>query len=341
MQTISVIGVDLAKKVFQIHGNDQSGKTVIKKQLSRKKLMEFIVNLPPCLIGMESCGSSNYWAREFQKHGHTVRQIPPQFVKPFVKSNKNDAADAEAIAEAVVRPNMRFVPIKQKEHHDIQTIHRVRTRLVRNRVALTNELHGLLSEYGIVLPLLRKKMLENLAEVLSPESEVIGVQTKAVLLEVVKELSDIEERIELCDDSLSTYSKSNEVCRRILEIPGIGVITATGIVASVPDAKAFKNGRQFSAWLGLVPKQHSSGGKDKLLGISKRGDVHLRTLLIHGGRAVVRSAIQKEKTDSIGLWAREKERLRGANRAAVAVANKNARIIWALMARGESFKVVH
>lgn len=337
MNTISVLGIDLAKKVFQLHGNDQHGQAVLKKQLTRKKLMNFIANLPPCLIGVEACSGSNYWAREFQKCGHTVKQISPQFVKPYVKSNKNDAADAEAIAEAVTRPNMRFVAIKQKEHHDIQTIHRVRQRLVTHRVALTNEFHGLLIEYGVVLSRPIAHMRKELAEVLAPESEVIGADTKEILLSMLEELDSMQKRIDLCDSKIKAISRGSDLCRRLEEIPGVGCITSTAILAGVVDASLFKNGRQFSAWLGLVPRQHSTGGKSVLLKISKRGDCYLRMLLVHGARSKLRVASTKD--DRVSKWVCEKKKTRGHNRAIVALANKNARIIWALMSSNQEYRM--
>jgi len=339
MKVINVIGVDLAKNVFQLHGNDRDGHTVFQKRLSRNKLLPFIANLPPCLIGMESCGGSNFWAREFEKLGHTVKQMAPQFVKPYLKGNKkNDAVDAEAIAEAVVRPNMRFVPIKNREHHDIQTIHRIRSRLVKSRTALINEFHGLLIEYGIVLSLSKTKMRIELRSILdAQENEAIGCDAKIILNEMLSEWEMLQKRVEMCDGKLEKIAKNNEACRRIQGIPGVGLITATAIVAAVPDAKNFDNGRQFSAWMGLVPKQHSSGGKNVLLGISKNGNTYLRTLLVHGGRSVLRMA--DKKTDRMSVWAIQKQKTRGNNRAIVAIANKNARMIWALMTSGESYRV--
>lgn len=336
MKVISVLGVDLAKNVFQLHGNGANGKTVLRKQLSRGKVLEFIAKLPPCLIGMESCSGSNYWAREFARFGHTVRQMAPQFVKPYVKSNKNDQNDAEAIAEAVVRPSMRFVPMKGVEHHDIQTIHRVRQRLVRNRTALVNEFHGLLIEYGVALSLPRAKLRQELRELVSPEHPILSPVVKETLTEMLGELDQLQERVEACDEKLQRIAKKSPMCERIQKIPGIGLITATGMIAAVPDARNFKNGRQFSAWLGLVPKQRSSGGKSVLLGISKRGDTYLRTMLIHGARSVLRYA--PRKTDRLSEWAVAKQKTRGTNRAVVAVANKNARIVWALMSSEREYQ---
>lgn len=336
MKKISTLGIDLAKNVFQLHGTDAQGKAIMKKQVKRADLKTMIANFPSCLIGMEACGGSHYWAREFEKMGHTVKLISPQFVKPYVKSNKNDAADAEAIAEAVTRPNMRFVPIKQTGHQDIQCIHRVRQRLIHNRTALSNEIRGLLNEYGIVIPKSLRQLKSQLPLILEDASNELSPATRDLFVGLQEELRTIEKQIEKYDAKLQKIFEENEVCQRIKKIEGVGPITATAIIASVSNPQAFKNGRQFSAWLGLVPRQNSSGGKTTLLGISKRGDSYLRSLLIHGARSVVTNA--KKKKDRRSLWIAGKEAGRGFNKACVAVANKNARIIWALMAHGTEYR---
>jgi transposase len=337
MKEISVIGIDLAKEVFQLHGADRQGKPVLKKKISsRAKLLEFVANLQPCLIGMEACSGASFWAREFLKHGHEVKLMAGQFVKPYVKSNKNDAADAEAIAEAVVRPNMRFVPIKHTWQQDLQMLHRIRQRLVRNRTAVINELHGLLLEYGIALPRSKSRILKELALLLAPESEKLSQDAKICFEVLVDELKALEIRVEQCSEKIERFAAAHEVCQRIQKIPGVGVMTSTAVIAAVGDPKLFKNGRQFSAWLGLVPRQSSSGGKSVLLGISKRGDPYIRSLLVHGGRSVLRVA--HLKTDRVSQWALRKAGERGQNRAVVAVANKNARIIWSLMSSGKEYQ---
>jgi transposase len=336
MKEVTVLGIDLAKSVFQVHGNDAHGKTVFSRKISRAKLLSFIANFPTCTIGMEACGGAHYWAREFEKLGHTVRMMAPQFVKPFVKSNKNDVADAEAIAEAVMRPNMRFVAVKRVEQQGIQSIHRVRQRRVVARTALTNECHGLLLEFGIVLPRTTKAFMQELSELVSPESEVLSADMKELVFGMIEELRHLDASITKADAKLKKIVTDNEDCRRIHEIPGVGVLTASAIIAAVPDPRLFKNGREFSAWLGLVPRQNSSGGKNVLLGISKRGDPYLRMLLVHGGRSVIRLA--DNRTDRLSRWAAEKKRTRGSNRATVAVANKNARIIWALLAKKGEYR---
>lgn len=336
MKRVSTLGIDLAKNVFQLHGVDTNGKTVLKKRLKRAELKVFMVNLPVCLVGMEACSGSHYWAREFEKMGHTVKLIAPQFVKPYVKSNKNDAADAEAIAEAVSRPNMRFVSIKQTCHQDIQCLHRIRQRLLHNRTALSNEIRGFLNEYGIVIAKSMRQLKSQLPLILEDASNELSSDAREVFAGLQEELREIERRIEIYDSKLQKIFKESEVCQRIKAIEGVGPISATAIIASVSNPQVFRNGRQFSAWLGLVPKQHSSGGKSKLLGISKRGDCYLRSLLIHGARAVVRYA--EKKKDKRSLWIADKERSRGFNKTCVAVANKNARIIWSLMAHGSEYR---
>lgn len=336
MKNITVLGIDIAKRVFQLHGVDERGKAVLRRQVSRSELRNTIARLPKCLIAMEACSGSSYWAREFRGMGHEVRLIAPQFVKPFVKSNKNDAADAEAIAEAVQRPSMRFVTPKEIVHQDIQALHRIRRRVVTARVSLTNELHGVLIEYGIVLPLALKKMKQAIAVLVDPQDHRLSAQMKELMRMMLEELEAAEERVALLDRKMSQLSNENEVCRRLKEIPGVGPMISTALYSAVVDANTFKNGRQLSAWIGLVPRQHSTGGKNVLLGISKRGDPYLRQLMVHGARSIVKNPAGKE--DRLSKWIVEKERTRGWNKAVVAVANKTARAAWVLMARGEKYQ---
>lgn len=333
---LNVLGIDLAKRVFQLHGSDGSGKAVLRRKVSRADLRNTIALLPKCLIAMEACAGAHFWAREFRSMGFEVRLIAPQFVKPFVKSNKNDQADAEAIAEAATRPSMRFVAIKEVWHQNIQSLHRVRRRVVDGRVALVNEIHGLVNEYGIILPLLRSKFVEAVNTLIAPDDERLPGEMKELLGMMMEEHRAMSERITSLDKKVKQISETNETCRRLKEIPGVGPVVATALYCAIVDPKAFKNGREVSAWLGLVPRQHSSGGKDVLLGISKRGDPYLRQILIHGARTVVYHV--GEKTDRMNTWIREKERTRGRNRTVVAVANKTARIAWALMAKGEHYQ---
>ena len=332
---ITTLGVDLAKNIFQIHGVDENGKAVLRRKLSRSKLVEFISALPPCLIGVEACGSSHYWVRQFKKYGHTVKSIPPQYVKPFVKTNKNDANDAEAICEAVQRPSMHFVSEKSITQQDIQCMHRIRQRLIGVRTALSNEIRGLLSEYGIIMPKGIKNLKTKLPEIIEIENE-LTILGRGMFSELYLEFLDIEKRVEYFTDKIEQVFKASEACQRLAKIEGVGPLTATAAIATISDPRAFKNGRQCAAWVGLVPRQNSSGGKTTLLGISKRGDNYFRCLLIHGGRAVVKTA--KNKTDKRSLWIAEKEKTRGKNKAAVAVANKNARIIWKMLMTGEEYR---
>lgn len=333
---VSVLGIDLAKSVFQLHGADSAGRQVLRKKLKRKELMPFIANLPPCLIGIEACCACHYWARQFKKHGHMVKLIPAQFVKPFLKGNKNDFNDAEAICEAVQRPNMRFVAEKPLLHQDIQSAHRIRLRLIRSRTALCNEIRGLLAEYGEVIPKSVSKLRKSLPEILCDESNELTAFMREMISELYTELCDLDLRLESFTQKISRIFKENEVCQRLSKIEGVGPLTSTAIVASVPDPSIFKSGRQMSAWLGLVPKQHSSGGKTVLLGISKRGDSYCRMLLVHGARSIVSRA--KAKSDERSKWITKKEQTRGANKACVALANKNVRIIWKMMITGEEYR---
>lgn len=336
---ITLIAIDLAKDVFQLHGVDGQGRAVLKKKVRRAQLSATVVTLAPCVIAMEACGSAHHWAREFRAMGHEVRLIAPSFVKPFVKSNKNDRNDAQAIAEAASRPDMRFVAIKEIWQQEVQSLHRVRSRLIRDRTALVNEIRGLLSEFGVVTPKGRRQFQCSIAELISTLQAQEKLSTKSILMfqGLCTELSTLSTRIEDLEHSIAGVLKENPAMQRIEQMPGVGVLTATAMVAAVGDAKRFKNGRQFSAWLGLVPRQSSSGGKDRLLGISKRGDVYLRTLLIHGARAVLQFA--DRKTDKRSLWAMEKIKTRGQHRACVALANKMARSIWVMLAKEKEYQM--
>lgn len=333
---VKVLGIDLAKQSFQIHGVDASGHTVLKRKLSRNKLSVFIAKLPPSLIGMEACGGSHYWVRVFTKLGHTVRLIAPQFVKPFVKSNKNDAVDAEAICEAVQRPSMRFVPSKALEQQDIQSLHRIRSQAVARRTALSNQIRGLLMEYGVVIPKGISHVRKQIPMILEDADNELTFLFREMLSELYDEMAHLDERVSKLEDKLKTLSAQNEDCQRLLTIPGVGLLSASAMVAAIGDINVFKNGRELAAWLGLVPRQHSTGGKPTLLGISKRGDSYLRTLLIHGGRTVVRVSAKYE--DRRNQWITELDKRRGKNISAVAVANKNARIAWALLSNKTTYQ---
>jgi len=334
---IKVLGIDIAKNIFQVHGVDSAGKKVLNKAIKRDKLLEFIAQLPPCLIGMEACGGSNYWGQKFTSLGHEVKLISPQFVKPYVKSNKNDAVDAEAICEAVARPNMRFVAIKNKEQQDIQCIHKVRARLVKERTALSNQTRGLLQEYGIVIPQRISRLMGELPKILEEgANNELTPYGRELFADLYNQLKAIDAKVEEYDKKIEVLCAGNPTCKLLCKLPGVGPLTATAMVALVGDAKVFKNGRELSAYLGLVPRQCSSGGKTRLLGISKRGDRYVRCLLVHGARAVLFRA----KDSSVGSrinWLKGLVERCGMNRATVALANKNARIMWAIMTKGEAF----
>ena len=294
------IGIDLAKQVFQLHGVDYNEKVVLKKQLTRTKMLTYFQSLPPCLIGMEACGSAHYWARELQQLGHTVKLMAPQFVKPYVKGNKNDSNDAEAICEAVSRPNMRFVTIKTVAQQDIQAVHRIRSELVKQRTAKGNQIRGLLAEYGVVVNKRIDVLRNALPSLIEDTENGLSADFRMLLEELRQDLITLDERVLVLTGKINVLAKADEDAQRLQQIPGVGPMTATAIISAVGDGKQFKCGRDLAAWLGLTPKQHSSGGKERLLGISKRGDAYLRTLLIHGARSVLR--VSEKKTDSLNCW---------------------------------------
>ena len=338
-QKATVLGIDLAKRVFHLVGMNETGHVVLKKRLTREALLPFIAQLSPAIIGMEACGGAHYWARRFRGYGHTVKLIAPQFVKPYVKSNKNDPADAEAICEAVMRPTMRFVPIKEVEQQDLQSLHRARERVVKARTALVNEIRGLAMEYGLVFPHSITKLRHTFAATLEAEQDKLTPLSAELFRQLYDEFGTLEKRLAYYNEKIAAICAAHPVCQRLETIPGIGPLTATALVAAVSDASHFKNGRQFAAWIGLVPRQHSTGGKARLLGISKRGDVYLRTLLVHGARATLRWV--GLKTDRRSQWVRSLIERRGKNKAAVAVANKNARIVWALLTTDQVYTAEH
>ena len=335
---ITTIGLDIAKTMFHLFAVNREGKLVKRKQLKRKALLADIAKFEPCQIVMEACGGANYWAREFIALGHEVKLIAPQYVKPFVKGNKNDYNDAEAIAEAAQRPNMRFVPIKSIEQQDVQNFHRQRERIKKERKALVSQIRGLLAEYGMVIPLGVVAVRSHLPLILEDADNGLTVLSRELFAELFEELQRVEDRFKRCERRIKTLNKDNEVCRRLDEVLGIGPIIASATYAAVGDGKDFVNGRHYSAWLGLVPGQHSSGGKATLLGISKRGNAYLRTLYIHGARAVLRHSATK--MDRFSCWAQALLARRGHNKACVAVANKLARIAWVIMAKGDVYRPV-
>lgn len=332
---LTTIGLDLAKAVFQVHGADERGRTVLKKQLKRAQVPAFFANLTPCKIGMEACGSAHYWARKLIAMGHEVVLIPPQYVKPFVKRNKNDAADAEAICEAVTRPNMPSVPVKSVEQQAILSLHRARQGFVKARTAQANQIRGLLAEYGFAIPQGIGHIAKRVPEIIEDGENELPGNFRLLIQRLVDHLKELDRQVGELEQEIQQWHKNNPLSQKLAKIPGIGPITATAMIATVGDARQFENGRQLAAWLGIVPKQHSTGGKARLLGISKRGDRYLRTLLIHGARAVIRIAERKAEAES---WIKRLLERRHKNVAAVALANKNARIIWALLAHDRDYE---
>ena len=331
---ITTVGIDLAKNVFQVHAVDEHGRVALRKQLRRDQMTTFFVNLPPCLIGMEACGSAHHWARTLQGQGHTVRLMAPQFVKPYVKSNKNDVA--EAICEAVARPSMRFVTVKSVEQQSVLSLHRARQGFVIARTAQANQIRSLLGEFGLVIPKGISHVTKQVPRLLDDASNQLPGVLRQLITRLSEHLKDLDKLVDELEMQIKAWHRSSELSLRLEKIPGIGPLGASALVASIADANSFANGRQLSAWLGLVPRQHSSGGKPTLLGISKRGDVYLRTLLIHGARSAILAAQRKAVNTNVwlvGLLSR-----RHPNVAAVALANKNVRTVWALLAHGREFR---
>ncbi len=333
------VGVDLAKQVFQVHGVNRHEQVQVRRALSRRQLRRYFAQQAPCLIGMEACASAHYWARELGQLGHTVKLIPPQFVKPYVKSQKNDANDAEAICEAVGRPNMRFVAVKSAAQQDVQALHRIRSELVRQRTAKANQIRGLLSEYGIVVPTGIGTLRRAIPEIQEDAENGLSGLFRRVLGGLRQDLETFDVRVAELDAEIAHVASSDETAQRLQSIPGIGPMTATALVAAVGDARQFARGRDLAASLGLTPGQHSSGGKERLLGITKHGDSYLRTLLVHGARAVLKVAGRKD--DPRSRWVMSVAARRHKNVAAVALANKMARIAWALLTRGGTYDSRH
>jgi transposase len=329
MNKITILGIDLAKNTFQLIGVDKNHKVVMKRRCQREKLVEMVANLPRCTILMESCGTSNHWGRRFQELGHTPKLISPQHVTPYVANHKNDYKDTEAIIEVGTRPRTKFVQIKSLEQQDIQSIHRVRERLVTNRICLSNQIRGLLLEYGIVIPKGFASLKSKLVELLNDGSDLVTEEMKAVLVDVYEELKELSARIDKYDKKIEAISNQQESCKLLKTIPGIGPITSTALYASMGNGSQFKNGREMAAQIGLVPKQHSSGDRQLLLGITKKGNRDLKQLLIHGARAVVAKAGKKE--DKRSSWINKLAAKKHANVVATALANRTARMAWAVL----------
>ncbi len=333
---ITTVGIDLAKNIFQVHGADREGTPVLRRKLRRSGMLKFFEALEPCLIGLEACGGAHHWARELIARGHDVRLMPPQYVKPYVKRHKNDVTDAEAICEAVTRPTMRFVPVKTVDQQSVLMLHRSRDLLVRQRTMLTNAMRGHFSELGIVVGQGRRNIGVLVELVRSMPEEHVPAIAREVLETLILQLEALQTRITDLEATLKSWHRSNPASQRLASIPGVGPITATAIVATVGDARQFKSGREFAAWIGLVPRQHSSGGKERLGGITKRGDAYIRRLLIHGARTVLRW--RRQRKDTASAWLQGLLERRPVNIVTVAVANKSARIAWALLNRGETYK---
>jgi transposase len=336
MSNVTALSIDLAKNVFQLHGTDKQGKAILKKKVNREKLLEIVANLSPCNIYMEACGSSNYWGREFEKLGHKVKLINPKYVKPYVKRNKNDKNDAAGIAAAARDPDMRFCDVKTEEQQDIQSVHRIRKLLINQRTALANQIRGLLAEYGIAIAQGVRNLRKCLAEILGENPKNMSAPMLSCFLQLSEYFNRLDEEVAFYDKKIKALVKGNEICKKLMKIPGVGELGATILAAVLGNGASFKNGRHFSAFLGIVPKQHSSGGKDRFLGISKGGDTYIRTLLIHGGRAVVRCI--DNKTDRQSMWLKKLVARGNKNKAAVALANKIARTAWALVSSGTEYE---
>jgi len=333
MEKVTTVGIDLAKAVFSLHGVDGAGRAVLRRTVRRDQLVEVVAGLSPCLIGMEACSGAHEWGRRFQEHGHMVRLMAPKFVAPYRKGGKNDGNDAEAICEAVTRPSMRFVPVKSLEQQALLALHRVRQGFVVERTATINRLRGLLTEFGVVLAL-RSVTVRRQAAL---AAEALPELAKRAIGDLLEQLRGLDERINGYDREIEAQAKLCEPAQRLMKIRGIGPTTALAIVATVGNAREFKNGRQFAAWIGLTPSQYSTGGKPRLGHISKRGDAYLRNLLVQGARSVLNSAGMHQ--DRMSRWILQLQPRRGYYRTLVAIANKNARTAWALLAKNETLRV--
>lgn len=351
MTDITIIGVDIAKNYIQVHGTNDKGKTLLKKRLPREKFLHFMVNIPGCLVGMEACGGAHYWATELKKLGFDVKLLSPQKVKRYLDShNKNDERDAAACAEAVSRANMTFVPIKTAEQMDIQSIHRIRSLYIRQRTALMNMMRGLLLEFGVAISKREAALVKKLNELLDADNLWLNEKNKAIFRDLYIDLKNLDLQIEKHTKTLQALAKQDELCQRLQTIEGIGPISATALIAKIGNGSEFQKGRELSAYLGLVPRQHSSGDTQRLLGITKHGDRYIRQLLIHGARSVVQASkrISKatgtyQKQDQHSQWVRKLADRIGTNKASVAVANKNARMVIALLKNRTTFdaKLAH
>ena len=333
------LGIDLGKNSFHLWGVNAEEERVLKKKVTRAALVRELANMPPCLIGLEACGGAHHWARELSTLGHEVRLMAPQFVKAYVKGNKNDFNDAEAICEAVGRANMRFVAVKTVEQQDLQALHRIRQGAVKMRTALVNQIRGLLAEFGIVVAKGVGQVRRTLPEILENAENRLSEFFRPLLAQLEEQLRAIDERIKGYDRQITALFRQQAACQRLAAVEGIGPLSATALVGTFGDASQFAHARQFAAALGLVPAQHGTGDKTRLLGISKRGDRYIRTLLVHGARSAVQAVLRSDKSNARHRWIKRLVQERGKNRAAVALANKNARIVWALLSREEDYRL--
>jgi transposase len=333
---ITTIGLDLAKTIFQVHGVDAAGQVAVKKKLRRSEVLSFFRSLPPCLVGMEACATAHHWARELSALGHEVRLMPPSYVKAYVRRQKNDAADAEAICEAVTRPTMRFVPVKSIERQAVLVLHRTRELLVRQRTMLINAIRGHCAEFGIIAPQGAQRAGDLVEHLRQAEGGAVPDLARPALLMLADQLGALGAQIHALERRLLVWHRQDQASQRLATIPGVGIITATALAASVPDPRLFRSGREFAAFLGLVPRQSSSGGKDRLGRISKMGDGYLRKLLVVGATSVIRRA----RTGALAAapWIRSLLERRPARVVTVAMANKTARIAWAVLARGDVYR---
>jgi transposase len=339
MNNITSLAIDLAKNVFQLHGTDGKGKVILKQKVSRTKLSEFMVNLPICNVYMEACGGSNYWGRKFEEFGHEVKLINPKYVKPYVKRNKNDANDAAGIAAAARDSDMRFCKVKTIEQQDIQSLHRIRSLLIKQKTETANQIRGLLGEYGKAIPRGVNNLKKHWPIVLSDDTSEFSDLIFSSLIDLYKHFRNLSEQVLAYDKKIKGLAKKSEVCQKLMTIPGIGELSSTILASVLGHGSAFENGRHFAAFLGLVPKQHSSGGKERLLGISKGGDTYIRTVLIHGARSVL--VWVNKKTDKRSIWLKKLKVRAGANKTAVALANKIARTAWAVVSSDAEYNPNH
>ena len=335
---IATVGIDIAKHVFQVHGVSPDGHVVLQKRLRRTDVLRFFEQLDPCLVGMEACATAHHWGRELEALGHRVKLMPPTYVKAYIRRNKNDAADAEAICEAVSRPTMRFVPIKSIDQQGILVTHRVRSILIRQRTMMANALRSHMAEFGIIVRQGLKAIPELAAMIEDPRLSLPTAARNALQL-LVLQLEEVDQRIRAVETQLVAWHRADDTSRRLASIPGVGPVTASAIAATVGDAAQFKSGREFAAWLGLTPRQKASGNKNVLSGITKRGDKYIRRLLISGAMSIIRYSRTKPTPER--AWVTELLQRRPAKVAAVALANKTARIVWALMIRNETYRATH